>query len=739
MQLSRAARGLNPSRFRYLLGASVLILAGSHAFAQTCVAPSCWPGKFYKFEVMAQAPSTIPLATPVYLTGFGNQPSINEFGMVAFVGQTSVAPASSANSSDGLFMNNGVGAPTYATEFPNFFNAKRSFDSAVQISNINQIVARDTIPGSPPPSYIRVWDGNHPAGIPCPTVPTVLCINETDIAIGTGTSTHFSSVLTQPAINGSSPSQVVFSALDPSTNAILVTPNGSSSYNTTKVDNIPLRPMIDDAGNIVTRKGSLASDPIVEYQNNLAASFVIGDTSSDFSMVGQSPGVSRDGAVAAFAGNMTQAGALHWNTNAGPGIFIAIIQDNAVSRIIRVAGFSSSASGSACSPGYLQGVVLGTTCVESTARDNINISYPDPVGQNYDGYCDTGELCVSVYELEDFPPICLGASNVCVEGTGGGAYFSTFDPAIFPTSTAEWNQRVGITHADFGPASTTAVVSFVATPNAASALNLFSGNSGLWTVQIDLAVQSGTIVPKVHKPIPVIQVGDKLGSQTTVTAISVYDPIANALADELGNARVPTPGDHQVAFWVSTITPPLNQVGQMVIRGTHEDTDGDGLLDHWEEYGIDFDGDGTIDLNLAQLDPTTLPDPRHIDLYFEADYMCNGSVTQGSCIISGVNGHTHDPRTDPWTGNYNPADPIGQIVTAFNNSPVVNRDGTTGIHVHIETDEAMVEIPVVVWDNPPGLPGSFQALKWGSGPCSGGRTPGILAPSQTGQVRTAST
>jgi len=30
------------------------------------------------------------------------------------------------------------------------------------------------------------------------------------------------------------------------------------------------------------------------------------------------------------------------------------------------------------------------------------------------------------------------------------------------------------------------------------------------------------------------------------------------------------------------------------------DTDGDGLLDHWEEYGIDFNGDGVVDLNFGQ-------------------------------------------------------------------------------------------------------------------------------------------
>jgi len=541
------------SRLRYVIGTSFLIFAGSHAFAQTCDAPSCWPGKFYKFEVMAQAPSTIPLPTPVYLTGFGNQPSINENGVVAFVGQTAPAPASSASSSDGLFMNNGSGQPTYATAFPSFFNAKRSFDSAVQINNANQIVARDTIPGSPPPSYIRIWDGNNPDGVPCPPPSTALCINETDIAIGSATSSHFSSVLTQPAINGSN--EVVFSALDPSSKAILATPNGAASYNTTQppLDNIPLRPLIDNQGNVVTRNGNLTTDPIVRYQYNLGTPpLVIGDTSSDFSVVGQSPGVSRDGVIVAFAGNMTTAGAQHWNTNPGPGVFIMVFQNSGELNIFRVAGFANDPWPSACSQGYSSGAVVGTTCIESIADKDLN-SYPDPPGTNHDGYCDPEEICKTTYELENLPPSNSVEFPI-------GAYFYTFDPSNFPNATSEWNQRIGVMHTDFGAAST-AVVSFIATPNMASAVNLFTANSGLWTVQVDLVTQGGSLLPKVHKPIPVIQVGDKLGSQTTVTAISVYDPIANALVDELGNARVPTPGDHEVAFWVST-----SAGGQMIIR-----------------------------------------------------------------------------------------------------------------------------------------------------------------------------
>src|ERR1700690_788671 len=137
--------------FRYAIATVLLAFTGVSAYAQTCVAPLCWPGKFYKFEVMAQTGQVTGAGT---LTGFGTQPSVNKNGVVAFVGQIG------ASNFSGVFINYGVGSPTWITT--GFGSSGRTFDSAVQINDLNQIIARDSIPGSPPPSLLRIWDGNNP-------------------------------------------------------------------------------------------------------------------------------------------------------------------------------------------------------------------------------------------------------------------------------------------------------------------------------------------------------------------------------------------------------------------------------------------------------------------------------------------------------------------------------------------------------------------------------------------------
>ncbi len=45
------------------------------------------------------------------------------------------------------------------------------------------------------------------------------------------------------------------------------------------------------------------------------------------------------------------------------------------------------------------------------------------------------------------------------------------------------------------------------------------------------------------------------------------------------------------------------------------DTDGDCLLDEWESWGVDFDKDGTTDLNL----PLHGANPDYKDIFVEID------------------------------------------------------------------------------------------------------------------------
>jgi hypothetical protein len=82
---------------------------------------------------------------------------------------------------------------------------------------------------------------------------------------------------------------------------------------------------------------------------------------------------------------------------------------------------------------------------------------------------------------------------------------------------------------------------------------------------------------------------------------------------------------------------------------------GDGLCDNWKTYGIP-NPDGSIALTLPGANIN------HKDLYVEIDYMA---------------GDKPNPQA------------IQDVVDAFNNAPVPNPDGTTGIHLHVQVDEAV--------------------------------------------------
>jgi hypothetical protein len=87
------------------------------------------------------------------------------------------------------------------------------------------------------------------------------------------------------------------------------------------------------------------------------------------------------------------------------------------------------------------------------------------------------------------------------------------------------------------------------------------------------------------------------------------------------------------------------------------DTDGDALLDPWEQHGIDTNSDGTVDLDL----PAMGADPRHKDIFVELDYMSPHQLDQGA---------------------------LDDVTDAFSNAPITNPDGATGITLHIDNGAA---------------------------------------------------
>lgn len=87
------------------------------------------------------------------------------------------------------------------------------------------------------------------------------------------------------------------------------------------------------------------------------------------------------------------------------------------------------------------------------------------------------------------------------------------------------------------------------------------------------------------------------------------------------------------------------------------DSDGDGLLNSWEENGVDVDGDGTVDITL----PSTGANPQRKDIFVEVD-----------CLVAAT--HSHCPQQQA----------IVDTIQAFANAPVVNIDGTTGVQLHVD-------------------------------------------------------
>ena len=114
--------------------------------------------------------------------------------------------------------------------------------------------------------------------------------------------------------------------------------------------------------------------------------------------------------------------------------------------------------------------------------------------------------------------------------------------------------------------------------------------------------------------------------------------------------------DVQICFDINTIS-------------SSGDSDGDSLLDAWEQHGFNGDGDGTIDVDL----PALGANPLRKDLFVEIDCLVSDGNLDGD--LADLIDHSHCPRQDSMT----------DVVRGFANAPVGNPDGTTGIQLHLDT------------------------------------------------------
>ncbi len=129
-------------------------------------------------------------------------------------------------------------------------------------------------------------------------------------------------------------------------------------------------------------------------------------------------------------------------------------------------------------------------------------------------------------------------------------------------------------------------------------------------------------------------------------------------------------------FWFSTHKDdftPIWVAQVLAYSSGSQDTDGDSLPDGWELHGFDPNRDGYVEVPLPDYGASMW----HKDLFVEADYM-----------------------VDPDGNKYLPAiSQLNDIVTVFNQAPVKNPDGTTGIHIHIDTGGADRTTPPETYAN----------------------------------------
>ena len=481
---------------------------------------------------------------------------------MAFRGTTSAG--------NGLYLGTGNVNP------PVNFNPGESFASSdiiqpsVQVNANHQVVAEDRITTtSPATTAIRLYT--------TPGDSFIYAARGGPLHTGSGTYLY-DAVFANPALNKNG--DVVFTAQYSSQAPLKVLgylAAGSSSPAETPIRSGNPKPMIADNGSVVIQVGGSAgqvNNQFLVYPAGRGPPAVIADTSTIWTSLDNDPGISRDGRIVAFQGNINGIGASAIGTTSGPGIFVAVDEGAgfANAKILRLTGGR----------------------IEDVAADRAQSR------GNFDGICDSGEVCKAAAELG-------------------------FDASGSPITIASYgtDSRVGAVNVDFGAPGIdddSFVVSFIATPSSASRDNpalpgtplLFSAQQGLWTIRVDVTHKLAATSARVYKlftPIPVVQIGDKLGGDT-VTGIGVYDPIANAAHDESGGIRTMRRGDHRVAFMVTTNS------GQMILRGNHLDSDQDGLLDHWETTGIDMDQDGVVDLRLSDYGA----DPFKRDLFLQVDW-----------------------------------------------------------------------------------------------------------------------
>lgn len=493
------------------------------AVCRTATAAPGLPYKYYELDIIAAAGQT-------GFVSFTDGVSIADNGRVAFI--------ASLQTGQGLYLsdNTGVGAPRVLT--PGFFAANRSFGRALQLSETSSVVAVDRVSGAPPATLLRSWDSSGVFTI---------------YARGGAATNPYDAVLGFPSMNRNG--AVAYGALKGAQIHLVVQAAPSAARAELPIQSATPRPVIADNGAVAIKMGDLPASPILLWNSALNASTTIA-SSAQFAEIGVAPGISADGKVVAFYGDITPAAASSIGTHPGPGIFASVETGPQSRRLYRM---------------------------------DTRSAYPNGAQGQY-ASCVPGAQCIS--------------SGIGVNTNGSFIGFAGFQPTM-RVAVITQPQPQGSAYA------LTLTVAFIATPSSGAppAQPFRGGASGIFTSRLDLAANGQA---RMANAIPVMQVGDAIQGRV-IKALGMNDALASAATESTGAPRTVQPGDHRLAFWADT------SLGGVIYRASYLDSDLDGLPDHWESSGIDFDGNGVNDLLLSGAKRFRK------DLFLELDYMKTGA------------------------------------------------------------------------------------------------------------------
>jgi hypothetical protein len=333
------------------------------------------------------------------------------------------------------------------------------------------------------------------------------------ITYGDGSSSGFYPLEPWVALNDSDQTAFIADYI-PGYDSVVATRNASAGApfykrNTlSRVDAIAM----DNSGNVVyVHNTGLDEDPrrLVLAPNNLSSATTIAN-SACFSDIGDAAGISPDGRIIVFYGESNGACDIQPQADSAAGVFASLDIGASTRKLVRLSGVKVEAQG------------------------------------NGDGTCDVGETCRS----------------------GELGFNQQGNPFTFASYSTD--SRIGVAHQQLGAAGLaddSFVVTLVGTPNAAHDQGRFNAQLGIWTVRADVTLSGSALKLNLATPIPVVQLGNSIGSEVVADFGSSYEvlpDIANARVAYSGNVRQQARGDHRVVFYAKTTS------GQeLVVRSEH--------------------------------------------------------------------------------------------------------------------------------------------------------------------------